>query len=394
MSREVKPQTEPSPAPPLGIYLHVPFCARSCDYCAFYQEEPRRADLDRYLDTIETEVGSWRAPRLADTVFWGGGTPGLLPARDLLRLGRLLRPRLSPGPVEWSIELAPATVKEDKLEALREAGVNRFSLGVQSFQEHLLDGLGRPHHPSQVERALELLRGAGLERCNLDLIFGVPGQTLEEWREDLRRAVDTGVGHLSTYCLTYEEGTPLRERWHEGRVVKYGEEEEAAFYETTWAVLAEAGLEQYEISNFARPGRQCRHNLNTWAMAEWRGFGPSAASQIDGRRFANPASLEIWIEGIAQGAPRWVDVVELSPTLLATDSLIFGLRCNRGVDLPRLAARFPEFPWARMEPLWAVWSDAGVALVEPDGRLRLTPRGRLLADRCGVEILSATDPGG
>ncbi len=379
-----------APAPrPLGIYVHVPFCASTCDFCAFYQEAPHREDLDRYLDGIERELALLGPLRAADTVFWGGGTPSALPAGDIARLGRALLNHLGKPPREWSIEMAPSSVKADKLEALKELGVNRISLGVQSFSPATLTALGRRHSPEQVNTAIELIRAAGFENFNLDLIFSVPGQTQAEWLADLAEAVRRAPAHLSTYCLTYEEDTALWLKLARGQV-RPDAQADANLYEATWDFLAQAGYAQYEISNFARPGRECAHNLSTWAMDEWVGLGPSAASQFNGHRFANPADLERWLKGIAAGKLDRVDEVALTPAILAADALVFGLRLNRGVNLAPLCKRFPEIKFSALEPLWSELSKNGL-LTKNGSVIRLTRAGRLVADRVGVKILEAVD---
>ncbi len=372
---------------PLGVYVHVPFCSSTCDFCAFYQEEPKRADLDRYLAGIEHELVLAAPTHPADTIFWGGGTPSVLPARDIERLGRALLNRLGSPPQEWSIEMAPSSVKADKLSALRDLGVNRISLGVQSFSETTLAALGRRHSPTQVYAAIDAIRTAGFENLNLDLIFSVPGQPTTAWLADLREAVQIAPAHLSTYCLTFEEDTALWLKLARGQV-RPDAQADAALYETTWDFLADAGYRQYEISNYARPGRECVHNLNTWAMHEWLGLGPSAASQFGNRRYANPPDLNRWLAGIEATKPEYVDVVPLTPTLLAADALIFGLRLNCGVDLSQLQLRFPEFDFAALASLWSELTADG--LLEQSGSiLRLTRPGRLVADRVGVAILEA-----
>jgi len=372
---------------PLGIYVHVPFCASTCDFCAFYQEAPRREDLDRYLDGIEREWALVNPSRAADTMFWGGGTPSALSARDLARLGRMLLQRLGTPPREWTVELAPSSVKADKLEALRDLGVNRLSLGVQSFSPVTLAALGRRHAPAQVYAAVDAIRAAGFENFNLDLIFAVPGQTRKEWLADLAEAVRLAPAHLSTYCLTFEEDTALWLKLARGQV-RPDVEVDAALYEATWDFLDAAGYGQYEISNYARPGRECAHNLDTWAMGEWVGLGPAAASQFRGSRHANPPDLARWLAGIEAEKLEWVDEVALTPALLAADALVFGLRLNRGVDLNALAERFPDFDFGAMDQLWHDLMADG-PLEKSGSRIRLTRAGRLVADRVGVGILEA-----
>jgi len=378
-----------TPDPGLGVYLHVPFCASTCDFCAFYQEQPERAELDRFLAGIERELALAGPRRPAETVFWGGGTPSALPARDLDRLGRVLLDHLGAPPLEWTVELAPSSVRPDKLAVLRDLGVTRLSLGIQSFSEKTLAALGRRHSPAQGYAAIDAIRAAGFDNLNLDLMFAVPGQPAADWLTDLAEAVRLDPAHLSTYCLTFEEDTALWLKLARGEV-RPDPLADADLYETTWDFLAAAGYPQYEVSNHARPGRACIHNLNTWAMGEWVGLGPSAASQFQGRRYANPSDLNRWLTGLATGTPDYVDIVPLTPTLLATDALVFGLRQNAGVDLANLAARFPAFDFAALDPLWLDLADEN--LLEQSGPiLRLTRPGRLLADRVGVGILEAVE---
>ena len=187
--------------------MHVPFCASTCDFCAFYQTQPTAGSIERYLDCVATEASlvAWKRP--VTTVFWGGGTPGLLAARDLEKLGAIVRARCGGAPLEWTVELAPGSVTEERLTVLRAIGVTRVSMGVQSFQPALLDALGRQHSVQQIDRAYDRVRAAGFPSVNLDLMFALPGQTAEEWAADVREAVSRSPDHLSTYCLTFEEDT-------------------------------------------------------------------------------------------------------------------------------------------------------------------------------------------
>lgn len=383
----------------LGIYLHIPFCARSCDFCHFYQEVPQRSEIERFLSGMERQLRQLNGDRYAKTVFFGGGTPGVLAAKDLERLCKaVLVANGGRAPREWTVEMAPATVKPDKIRALRDYGVNRISMGVQSFDATLLAALGRIHSQRQVWQALETLAAVEVPIVNLDLIFAIPGQTPEQWQSDLSTALSTGVSHVSTYCLTFEEDTALWLRLQRGQVDKQSEWDEAVFFELAWQTLGVGGMEQYEISNYARPGHACLHNINTWRMQEWLGFGPSASSQYGGRRWTEPHSMDLWLDGLATGKPHYSDEVTLTRELLAEDALTFGLRMNAGVSLSqlvcRLGGRLPE-TWRQ---LFGQLIEAGYAEIVPEangqedrqdyasGILRLTPTGRLLADRIAVEI--------
>jgi oxygen-independent coproporphyrinogen III oxidase len=388
MSRLATEQAKASAeSTPLGVYVHVPFCAATCDFCAFYQTTPDATAVAKFLEGIAREATLVEWSRPVTTVFWGGGTPGLLAPRQLAQLAGLVRARCGGAPREWTVELAPASVTAERLSVLRDAGVTRVSMGVQSFQPALLDALGRAHTREQIDRAYERIRAAGFPSVNLDLMFALPGQTAEEWSADVREAVARAPDHLSTYCLTFEEDTALWVKLSQGRV-KLDPEREAALYEATWSQLAATGYAQYEISNFARPGHACLHNLNTWHMHEWIGLGPSAASQHDGWRGANIADLEKWLADLERGERMGVDRVAATPALLAEDALVFGLRMNAGVDLAVWHERCPSAPWPTVEALLARLAAEGLA--EREGkRVRLTNRGRLLADSVGAEIMAA-----
>ena len=373
--------------PATALYLHVPFCASSCDFCSFYQEQPKRGEIDRYLGAIEREL-EIHPPGRVETAFWGGGTPGLLPADDLRRLGHAMT-RAAGQPSEWTVELAPSSVRADKLAALKEIGVTRVSMGVQSFDDVTLDALGRRHSPKQIMEAWELIQAAGFASRNLDLIFAIPGQDEQRWNEDLRRAIELQPDHLSTYCLTFEEDTAMFVKLSQGKV-KIDRELEARLYRQTWEQLEANGYAQYETSNFARPGHACRHNLITWEMGAWIGYGPSAASQWGRRRWTNPANLDQWIQGIEAGAPVLEQVKDLSATDLLCDALVFGLRLNAGVDPAALAKRFATPLPERVTHLFESLHEEG--LMETAGaHVRLTGEGRMRADAVGVAIIERFD---
>ena len=365
----------------------MPFCASTCDFCAFYQEKPRRGDIARYLTAIEQELALLPPDRPADTFFWGGGTPGLLPAEDLIRLGEnFLRANTRP-PEEWTVEMAPSTVKPDKLAALRQLGVTRISMGVQSFEPATLDALGRQHSPRQIYQAWEWIDAAGFPDTSLDLIFAVPGQDEQRWEADLAEAVRLAPQHISTYCLTFEEDTALFVKLSKGKI-SVDPERDAALYRRTWRFLEDHGFPHYEISNFARAGHVCRHNCHTWRMAEWIGYGPAAASQWHHRRFQNPASLNRWAKMLAEEKLAHEQIVELTPTMFFADALVFGLRMNAGVNLEEISRRF-------FTPISSALQQLGENLHAEElltcegAHWQLTLEGRLRADAIGSAILEA-----
>ncbi|OHE82515.1 MAG: hypothetical protein A3G75_09450 [Verrucomicrobia bacterium RIFCSPLOWO2_12_FULL_64_8] len=305
----------------------------------------------------------------------------------MTELGENLRRAFGGGrPVEWTVEMAPASVTPQRLAALKDLGVTRISLGVQSFQLALLDALGRRHSREQVLRAFALVRVAGFASVNFDMIFSVPGQDLAAWRSDLDEAVRLAPDHLSTYCLTFEEDTALYVKLSQGRVHR-DVEREADFYLEAWERLEAAGYAQYEISNFARPGHPCRHNLNTWRMQDWVGLGPSAASQQHDRRGSNVADIGRWLADVAAGRRANTEGVRLTPRVLLEDSLVFGLRMNEGVDLPALRRRFPGANWETLHELAGRLTEDGLATLNSAGQFQLTLRGRLLADAIGGQFM-------
>jgi oxygen-independent coproporphyrinogen-3 oxidase len=371
-----------------GLYVHVPFCASTCDFCAFYQVRPTAGSVSGFIKSVEREAALVGWTRPLSTVFWGGGTPGLLAPRDLERLAGVVRALPGGGAFsEWTVELAPASVTRERLAVLRSAGVTRVSLGVQSLRPALLDALGRAHTREQALRAYGLVRDAGFASVNLDLMFALPGQSAGEWDGDINEALALSPDHISTYCLTFEEDTALWVKLSQGRV-RLDPENEAAMYERTWERLGAAGYAQYEVSNFSRPGHACIHNINTWRMGDWVGLGPSAASQHGGWRGANVADLAEWSAEVARGERMTRDRSELSAALLAEDALVFGLRMNAGVDLSRLRSRCPEAPWGRVGELVLRLEGEGLALRAGD-QVRLSDRGRLLADAIGSEVMAA-----
>jgi oxygen-independent coproporphyrinogen-3 oxidase len=371
------------------MYVHVPFCAKTCDFCAFYQVQPKADSIDEYLATLELEAQLVNWDRPVTTVFWGGGTPGLLAPRDLERLGDVVRKRAGGSSLqEWTVELAPASVTDARLKVLKELGVTRVSMGVQSFQPDLLDALGRQHTREQIFAAYDKIRAAQFASVNLDLIFAIPGQSESDWLNDLRQAFALAPDHLSTYCLTFEEDTALWVKLAQGKV-KLDPEREAALYEQTWAELDRAGFAQYEISNFAKPGHACKHNLNTWRMQSWVGLGPSGASQHQGWRGANVADLAAWRAHVLRGDRATEDRAALTPRLLVEDALIFGLRMNEGVDLVALTRQWPNAPWKEVHALLDRFVADGLASRTAPGRCQLTLAGRLLADAIGSEIMGA-----
>jgi oxygen-independent coproporphyrinogen-3 oxidase len=346
--------------------------------------------MQSYLDGIEHEMQLRPLARPAGTIFIGGGTPGVLSIEDWSKLGRLLHDYTDISAIkEWTVEMAPSTVHPEKLALLKEIGVTRISVGVQSFQQTTLESLGRRQPPSRINKALEQIRDAGFHSWNMDLMFALPNQTWEEWERDMRTAMDWAPHHISTYCLTLEEDTPLYLR-----TLKSGkaptEEQQEEFYRKTWAFLERNGYAQYEISNFSRPNHHCIHNLHTWDMQEWIGIGPSAASQHQFRRWQNIPDHGEWRRLLDQNKLPEIDSTPLTNLDLAADALVFGLRMNQGVDLSAWSQRF-AMSIDSLNPLLSQYQQYGLLEISND-HIRLTIEGRLVADAVGSEILTLLDP--
>ena len=287
---------------------------------------------------------------------------------------------------EWTVEIAPSSVRREKLEVLKARGVNRVSMGVQSFDAAMLEELGRPHTRKQALAAYELIREVGFDSVNLDIMFAIPRQSEAALVADLKEAMSLGPDHLSAYCLTFEEDTALYIKLSQGKL-SIDPEREAHLYRTAWDAFEAGGYGQYEISNYAKPGKECVHNIATWRMQEWIGLGPSAACQIDGYRAANSSDLKKWAEGLDRGQRMLEDRQQLSDGLLLEDSLIFGLRMNEGVDFAVLESRFADTAAvARGRASLERMVDEG--LVARDGDCyRLTDDGRMVADAIGGELV-------
>ena len=374
---------------PRAAYVHIPFCADKCGYCDFASLAGSDHLADRYLGALALEMAMSLngIPRPVDTIFIGGGTPTRLDSRQLARLLTMVREwfPLEPGG-EWTVEANPGTLDAEKADVLGSGGVNRVSLGAQSFQPALLATLERNHAPEEIERALELVRPR-FERWSFDLMFGVPGSTIEMWRDDLERALALGPSHLSCYGLVYEKGTALWKQWQAGQVREVDEESERSMYEHTIDRLGAEGLAMYEISNFAKPGHECRHNLVYWSNDAYDGVGLGAARYENGTRSVNPRDLLAYLKRVEAGHPATGPTETLEPEAHARETAVLMLR-RTIVGLDRA-----DFAWRTgfdLDTLAgpAVARNVARGWLEDDGeRVRLTAEGRFLADTVFCEFL-------
>ena len=369
----------------IGLYVHVPFCQSTCDFCAFYQKVPESGEILTYLNLLEQEWNLRNIEEPVQTLFFGGGTPGLLASKDWERIGDFIKKKVGSTFTEWTVEMAPSLVTKTKIKILKEIGVTRISLGVQSFSDCLLKKLGRQHTRKQIFSAITIIQNGSFENWNIDLMFALPEQKWVDLKRDLTEAIALKPTHLSTYCLTIEEDTPLYWKFTRGEI-KIDPEKEMKLYKKTWDLLSSSGYNQYEISNFKTTGFSCQHNLNTWKMNDWLGLGPSAASQYKMRRWNNKASLKSWIEHISSGRFPEENTQVICLKTLLEDTFIFGLRMNQGVDLANLESKFGKTALSRFEPILKKWELAGY-LNRQSNHVYLNTSGRLLADRIGASFL-------
>ena len=371
---------ERSPCTVDAAYVHVPFCFHKCHYCDFYSIVDTADRQEQFVERIEEELRlvSERIEGSVRTVFIGGGTPTLLRPDLLARLLQSIATHLplDPDP-EWTVEANPETVTEAIADTLVAGGVTRASIGCQSFTSHLLEALERHHEPRNVARSVDRLRRAGITQLSLDLIMGIPGSSFEEWVFDLEQAVSLNPEHLSCYGLQYEPNTPLGARFHRGLVDGVEDALEARMYEHTCDTLAAGGWDQYEISNWARSGGVCLHNLVYWRGGNWLAFGPSASGHLDGTRWRNVPRLASWLEERPWAPVE--DLERLDPSTRRGERLMLELRLNAGIPIDRLES------WLALEQTSdrrrAIENAQKQGLLEQRaGSMCLTSQGRLLAD--------------
>jgi oxygen-independent coproporphyrinogen-3 oxidase len=414
----------------IAIYVHLPWCLRKCHYCDFNSRPGGDAERARYLSALKTEIGrhaKMRGGSRISTIFFGGGTPTVYEGEELAEvLAMIARADLAPpasagdaraapppiavaspvssegphepcerseqgeaGPLartpEITCEANPETVTVAKLRTMREAGFNRISIGAQSFRESELALLGRGHSPEHTEAAVEAAREAGFEHISLDLIYALPGQTVPDWQRTLLRALALEPEHLSAYGLELAEGTPLHARWEAGEIAPIPDTEHLAMRELTRGLCAEAGLRRYEISNYARPGCECAHNITYWRNEPYIGFGAGAWSYLDGVRSANLREPAAYCAAIEAGESPQEFTERLDPDDALAETLMMGLRMTAGLSLDALGRRFGQ---ERLQSLLAqVVPLAEIGLVEiVDGHLRLTPEGEPLHGEVCVRL--------
>ena len=366
-----------------GLYVHIPFCSAICNYCNFNRGLFDHALKARFVEALlrEIQAGAARTLPLApDTLYFGGGTPSLLTPSEIASIvGESHRSLGLAVDAEITLEANPETVETGLLEAFRLAGVNRLSLGVQSFRDEELKRLGRLHSAERARQAVQMARAAGFDNVSIDLMMWLPGQDLGQWLTSVEDAIRVDPEHMSLYILEVYPHLPLKQEIDRQGWTQQGDKEAAEMYETAMAMLEAASYNQYEISNVARPGRRSRHNLKYWTDGAWFGFGPGAHSTSQGRRWRNISGTDDYIRRLAAGLTVATDHRLLSRDERLGDALFTGLRLSDGIDLETLSRRYDVDIWARFGQSLSPFCEAGI-LSRQDGRLRLTRQGMLVAN--------------
>lgn len=362
-----------------GLYIHIPFCKKKCSYCDFVSYGGREDTLPSYLDALKKEAEEYKNEKIG-TVFIGGGTPSLLlPGQMTELLSFIAKNFFLKNSTEVTVECNPQSVTDEKMREYKRSGINRISMGAQSLSDRVLGEIGRAHTLAQLESAIESVKNAGFCNFNLDLISALPGQSVEMWEETLNKAVQYDPTHISCYSLTVEPATPMGKAVENGDVILPDEESEREMYYKTREILKKNGFMQYEISNYAKSGFECRHNINYWECGEYIGIGCGAHSCFSGARYSNTKSLEQYIAG----SGRRLDYQILSREDKIEERIMLGLRMNRGIDVLRFEKDFGiDFCKEYSEKI----KKCG-GLVLFDGKyLRLTEKGRDFCDTVALEF--------
>ncbi len=367
---------------PLGIYVHVPFCRSKCQYCDFYSVTSKDHHiLDGYLDAVcqhIKEAGQLAPGYVVDTVYFGGGTPSFLGAEGLARILSVIRKSFHvSSQAEITFEANPDSVSDKLLKRLYSEGFNRVSLGIQCDDDEILKKLGRPHSYAQAVQAVQRIRKAGFRNLSLDLMYGLPGQSLEDWEATLHNVLSLAPEHISCYGLKVEEGTPLYE--YQNYCNLADDDTQADMYLSAVEILRQYGYRQYEISNFCKKGNVSRHNLKYWTGGEYLGFGPDASSDYAGQRFSAVRDLDTYIQGIFEGEPVLREVQQIPKRERAGEYLMLRLRLSSGLD-PKAYERKYMLPFAPLEKKLQQFKQQGLAQKTFDGRWHLTPQGFLLSN--------------
>jgi len=374
---------------PLGIYIHVPFCRSKCQYCDFYSVTDKDDFLmDRYLDAICThikEAGPLAPNHLVDTVYFGGGTPSFFGADGMAAILTAVRKHFHvANSAEITFEANPDSISDRLLRRLRSEGFNRVSLGIQCDNDDILKAIGRPHTYAQAATAVQRIRKAGFRNLSLDLMYGLPNQSLEAWQRTLKNVLKLAPEHISCYGLKVEENTPLYA--YQDCCNLADDDTQADMYLSAVEILQQYGYRQYEISNFCKKGAVSRHNLKYWTGGEYLGFGPDASSDFGGKRFSMIRDIHGYIDGILQGGSVLREMQEIPDRERAGEYIMLRLRTASGMEPQEYENRF-LLPFAPIERALTELQDRRLAAKTFDGRWRLTPEGYLLSNSIISDLL-------
>lgn len=374
---------------PLGLYLHVPFCRTRCAFCNFYLQVYRPDRAERFLTALRKELTLYAnqadlSGRPLSSIYFGGGTPTVLSADQLCDLLAAIRRTFAcQSDIEITVEAHPDTVSDRMLTRLREAGATRLSLGAESLNDAELISIGRPSPAANVLRAVQWARAAGFDDLNLDLMYGLPGQSMESWQQTLAGVVSLQPDHVSCYALTIEPETALAQAIEAGATKQPDPEMQTAMEQAAERILEQADYDRYEISNYARPGHRCRHNLLYWQAGDYLGLGPSAQSYMDGCRFGNLADLSGYEARLNEGLLPLDHREVLTTAQRSREALVFGLRQLAGADDRLLDSLCADQEWHRQ--LTTLLDER--LLEWKDGRIRLTEAGRRVADSVAIRLI-------
>lgn len=386
-------QDQPESPTVRSLYVHVPFCFHKCHYCDFYsivdRQDRQEAFVERMIHEIRSQASATNHPNL-ETIFVGGGTPTLL-APPLLKI--LLKSIQSEFQIskhtEWTIESNPETFTDEICEVLAESAVNRISTGAQSFNLDHLKTLERHHDPESVVRSILKAKAAGFERISLDLIYGIPDQTLDQWADDLKQAFELPIDHISAYALTYEPNTAMTMRLNKGEFTPTPDELEVEMYNHTLDQIRAHGLARYEVSNHAKPGSECKHNLAYWQGQNWLAIGPSASGHLDGIRWKNTPRLDEYLNTSDQGFAPICELESPDPKHMLMDWMMMGIRVDAGLSIDRLMNDSQILRSEhRIKEVIQNCTDLGWT-IEKDDHLQLTDSGFHYADRVARELIGA-----
>ena len=316
----------------IALYIHIPFCQTKCRYCAFYSEPIKNHNAKQLISALIKEINQYQLTETINTIYIGGGSPTSIPQNLLTELIDHIKKKC-PDPEEFTVEVNPGRITKNTFQKLRDAGLSRISIGVQSFNQHELNLLGRTHQTNCISKTINQCRLAGFKNISIDLIFAIPNSTIQSWNDSLQTAIDLNIQHISAYSLTYEKNTPLQKDLQTGKITPVSEETDRQMYELAISKLNQAGIKQYEISNFAIPGFECKHNLTYWQNQQYIGIGPAAASYYKNRRTTNIPNIKKYIQAIQKNKSPHSETHSPTPLEIACETAVLNLRTIKGINI-------------------------------------------------------------